>query len=61
MKNDAQAILLFTGHPLEPIVAFQVQKSIQSQLSQAKRSAAASTFKGRKSQAQQVTNKHLNN
>jgi hypothetical protein len=61
MKNDAQAILLFTGHPLEPIVALQVQKSIQTQLSQAKKSTATSTYKGRKSHAQQVTKKHLSN
>jgi hypothetical protein len=60
MKNDAQAILLFTGHPLEPIVALQVQKTIQTQLIQARRSAA-STSKGRKSQTQQVDKKHLTN
>ena len=31
MKQNAQAILLFTGYPLEPIVALQVRKSFQSQ------------------------------
>jgi len=29
MKNYAQAILLFTGYPLEPIVALEIQKSYQ--------------------------------
>jgi hypothetical protein len=32
MKNHAQAILL-TGHPLEPIVALQINKSLQAQVS----------------------------
>jgi hypothetical protein len=32
MKKHAQAILLFTGYPLEPIVALQVKKSYQSHL-----------------------------
>jgi len=32
MKNNAQAILLLTGHPLEPIVALEVQKSLQARL-----------------------------
>lgn len=30
MKNYAQAILQFTGYPLEPIVALQINKSYQS-------------------------------
>jgi hypothetical protein len=30
MKNYAQAILQFTGYPLEPIVALQINKSFQS-------------------------------
>ena len=32
MKQHAQAILLLTGYPLEPIVALQIKKSFQSQL-----------------------------
>ena len=32
MKNCAQAILLFTGYPLEPIVALEIQKSYQTQV-----------------------------
>ena len=32
MKNQAQAILQFTGYPLEPIVALAVNKSLQSRL-----------------------------
>ena len=29
MKKHAQAILQFTGYPLEPIVAYQIKKSYQ--------------------------------
>jgi hypothetical protein len=61
MKNDAQAILLFTGHPLEPIVALQVQKSIQSQLQHEKKSAAAFSRKRMKPQTQHATKKPLHN
>ncbi len=32
MKNYAQAILQFTGYPLEPIVAWQLKKSYQLHL-----------------------------
>lgn len=34
MKNNAQAILQFTGYPLEPIVALEINKSFQSRLFQ---------------------------
>ena len=33
MKQHAQAILQFTGYPLEPIVALQLNKSYQSNTS----------------------------
>ena len=32
MKNHAQSILQFTGYPLEPIVAQEVQKIYQTKL-----------------------------
>lgn len=32
MKNHAQAILQFTGYPLEPIVALEIKKSYQLHL-----------------------------
>jgi hypothetical protein len=61
MKNDAQAILLFTGHPLEPIVALQVQKSIQSQLLHENKSAAAFSRKRMKPQTKHANHKPVHN
>lgn len=44
MKNHAQAILQFTGYPLEPIVALEVNKSLQSKLNVASRNLSASPY-----------------
>ena len=51
MKNHAQAILLLTGYPLEPIVALQINKSLQAQVPATAANATPAQTKNR------VTNK----
>jgi hypothetical protein len=46
MKNNAQAILQFTAYPLEPIVALQINKTLQSYVQSAFGSAVAISTPG---------------
>jgi len=54
MKQHAQAILLFTGYPLEPIVALEIKKSFQSSLPPAAQ-GQRNTQKERKNKKQQFS------